>query len=77
MNTKRTSSFEKSLSEKYTHIPGCQKSGAFHIRIKKNRVSDILFGNWGLIVYLAALKKGDGGGGVGGYSARTSLLCHT
>ena len=23
----------------YTHLPGCQKSGAFHIQIKKNRVS--------------------------------------
>ena len=33
----------KNLSEKYTHIPDCQKSGAFHIQIKKNRVSHILF----------------------------------
>ena len=29
--------------KKYTHILGCQKSGAFHIRIKKNGVSHILF----------------------------------
>ena len=43
LNTKRTSSLEKYLSEKYTHIPGCQKSGAFHIQIKKNRVNHILF----------------------------------
>ena len=27
LNTRRTSSFEKSLSEKYVHIPGCQKNG--------------------------------------------------
>ena len=27
-NTKRISSLEKSLSEKYVHIPGCQKNGA-------------------------------------------------
>ena len=41
------------------HLPGCQKSGAFHIRIKKNRVSHILFvEKKGLIIYLAALKKG-------------------
>ena len=26
-------------AKKYTHIPGCQNSGAFHIRIEKNRVS--------------------------------------
>ena len=59
LNTKRTSSLEKSLSENYTHIPGCQKSRTFHIRIKKNRVSHILYvENWGLIIYLAALKSG-------------------
>ena len=34
-NTKRISSLEKSLSEKYVHIPGCQKNGAFHIGIQK------------------------------------------
>ena len=34
---------KKSLSEKYVHIPGCQKSGAFYISIKKNRASNILF----------------------------------
>ena len=28
--TRGISSFEKSLSEKYVHIPGCQKNGAFH-----------------------------------------------
>ena len=43
LNTKRTNSLEKSVREKYTHIPGCQKSGVFHIRIKKNRASHILF----------------------------------
>ena len=60
------SSLEKSLSEKCTHIPGCQKSGAFHIWIKKKWVSHILFvekrvgagGGGGLIINLAALKKG-------------------
>ena len=51
------------------HLPGCekkkkkkkkkQKSGAFHIRFKKNRVSHILFvEKRGLIIYLAALKMG-------------------
>ena len=30
-------------AKKYTHIPGYQKSRAFHIRIKKNCVSHILF----------------------------------
>ena len=59
LNTKRTSNLEKSLSEKYMHIPGCQKSGAFHIPIKKNRVSHILFvDKRGLIIYLTGLKKG-------------------
>ena len=43
LNTKRTSSLEKSLSEKYVNIPGCQKNGAFHIGILKNRVMHILF----------------------------------
>ena len=59
-NTKRISSLEKSLSEKYVHIPGCQKNGAFHIRNpeklghsytfcwKKRRPS----------IYLAVPKKG-------------------
>ena len=28
-NTKRISSLEKSLSEKYVHMPGCQKTGPF------------------------------------------------
>ena len=42
-NTKRISSLEKSLSEKYVHIPGCQKNGAFHIGIQKNRAIHILF----------------------------------
>ena len=58
LNTKRTSSLEKSLMENML-IPRCQKSGAFHIRIQKNRVSHILFvDKRGLIIYLAALKKG-------------------
>ena len=43
LNTKRTSSLEKSLSEKYVNIPGCQKNGAFHKGILKNRVMHILF----------------------------------
>ena len=59
LNTKRTSTLEKSLSEKYVHIPGCQKSGAFHIGIQKNRVIHIRFvEKRGPIIYLAALKKG-------------------
>ena len=59
-NTKRISSLEKSLSEKYVHIPGCQKNGAFHIGIQKNRAIHILFveKKRGPIIYLAALKKG-------------------
>ena len=69
-NTKRISSLEKSLSEKYVHIPECQKNGAFHIGIQKNRAIHILFvKKRGPIIYLAALKKG-------GYSARISVLCH-
>ena len=58
-NTKRISSLEKSLSEKYVHIPGCQKNRAFHIGIQKNRAIHILFvEKRGPIIYLAALKKG-------------------
>ena len=58
-NTKRISSLEKSLNEKYVHIPGCQNNGAFHIGIQKNRVIHILFvEKRGPIIYLAALKKG-------------------
>ena len=58
-NTKRIRSLEKSLSEKYVHIPGCQKNGAFHIGIQKNRAIHILFvEKRGPIIYLAALKKG-------------------
>ena len=60
-NTKRISSLEKSLSEKYVHIPRCQKNGAFHIGIQKNRAIHIhvLFvEKRGPIIYLAALKKG-------------------
>ena len=61
-NTKRISSLEKSLSEKYVHIPGCQKNGAFHTGIQKNRAIHtihILFvEKRGPIIYLAALKKG-------------------
>ena len=58
-------------AKKYTHIPGCQKSGAFHTRMKKNGVSHILFvEKRGLIVYLylAALKKGA--------ILHAHLLCH-
>ena len=44
LNTKRTSSLEKSLSEPYyVHVPGCQKNGAFYIGIQKNRVIHLLF----------------------------------
>ena len=69
-NTKRISSLQKSLSEKYVHIPGCQKNGAFHIGIQKNRAIHILFvEKRGPIIYLAALKKG-------AIPARTSVLCH-
>ena len=58
-NTKRISSLEKSLSEKYVHILGCQKNGAFHIRIQKNRAIHILFvEKRGPVIYLAALTKG-------------------
>ena len=58
-NTKRISSLEKSLSEKYVHIPGCQKNGAFYIGIQKNRAIHILFvEKRGPIIYLAALNKG-------------------
>ena len=42
-NTKSISSLEKSLSEKYVHVPGCQKNGAFHIGIQKNGAIHILF----------------------------------
>ena len=58
----------KSLSKKYTHIPDCQKSGAFHVIIKTDRVSHILF----------IEKKGanhiTGSAEKGGYSARTRTL---
>ena len=58
-NTKRISSLEKSLSEKYVHIPGCQKNGAFHIGIQKKWAIHILFvEKRGPIIYLAVLKKG-------------------
>ena len=58
-NTKRISSLEKSLSEKYVYIPGCQKNRAFHMGIQKNRAFHILFvEKRGAIIYLAALKKG-------------------
>ena len=58
-NIKRISSLEKYLSEKYVHIPGCQKNGAFHKGIQKNRAIHILFvEKRGPIIYLAALKKG-------------------
>ena len=58
-NTKRISSLEKSLSEKFVHIPGCQKNGTFHIGIQKKRAIHILFvEKRGPNRYLAALKKG-------------------
>ena len=58
-NTKRISSLKKSLSEKYVHIPGCQKNGAFHTGIQKNRSIHILFvEKRGPFIYLASLKKG-------------------
>ena len=58
-NTKRISSLEKSLSEKYVHIPGCQNNGAFHIGIQTNRAIHIHFvEKRGPIIYLAVLKKG-------------------
>ena len=58
-NTKRISSLEKSLSEKYVHIPGCQKNGAFHIGIQKNLAIHIPFiEKREPIIYLAVLKKG-------------------
>ena len=47
------------MSEKYMHIPGCQKNGTFHTRIQKNWANHILFvEKRGSIIYLAALKKG-------------------
>ena len=55
----RRSSFEKSLSKKYVHIPGCQKNGAVSHRNPENRVIHILFvEKRGPIIYMAALKKG-------------------
>ena len=56
----REQAASKNLWAKYMHIPGCQKNGAFHIGIQKNRVIHILFvEKRGPIihVYLAALKK--------------------
>ena len=69
-NTKRISSLEKYLSEKYMHISGCQKNGAFHIWIQKKLGHSYTF----------CWKKGanhiPGSAEKGGYSARTSVLCH-
>ena len=60
LNTKRTSSPDKSLSEIYTHIPGCQKVGPVKYEYRKiESVIYFLLKKKGLIVYLAALKKGD------------------
>ena len=69
-NTKRISSLEKSLSEKYVHIPGCQKKwGLSHRNPEKSGHS-----------YTFCWKKGanhiPGSTEKGGYSARTSILCH-
>ena len=58
-NTKRISGPKKYLSEKYVHIPGCQKNGASHIGIQKNWAIHKLFAEKrGPITYLAVLKKG-------------------
>ena len=47
------------------HIPVCQKNGAFHTGIQKNRAIHILFvEKRGPIIYLAALKRGGGGGAI-------------
>ena len=68
--TKRISSLEKSLSKKYVHIPGCQKNGTFHKGIQKKSGHSYTF----------CWKKGanhiPGSAEKGGYSARTSVLCH-
>ena len=40
------------------HIRDVRKSGTFHIPIKKNRVSHILFVEKRGLIYLAALKMG-------------------
>ena len=45
--------------QKYAHLNGDVKNGAIHIPIKKNgSVIYSFLGKRGLIVYLAALKKG-------------------
>ena len=57
-----------------------EKSGAFHIRIKKNWVSHILFvekrGIPGSAEKSVCVGVGVGGGEGGGHSARISVLCH-
>ena len=55
------------------HLPGCQKSGAFHIRIKKNRVSHIIFVDKKGANHIpgSAEKGGGGGGGAFGTHIRT------
>ena len=62
----------RKISERkiYAYFPVCQKSGAFHIQIKKSRVSHIYFllKKRGLIIPGSTEK--------GGHSARTSVLCH-
>ena len=52
------------------HLPGCQKSGAFHIRIKKNQVSHILF------VEKRGANHIPGSAEIGVHLARISVLCH-
>ena len=52
------------------HIPGWQKNGAFHIGIQKNRAFHILF------VEKSGANHIPGSAEKGGYSARTSVLCH-
>ena len=47
------------MSEKYVHIPGCEKNGVFHIGIQKNWAIHILFvEKRGPIIYLGVLEKG-------------------
>ena len=69
-NTKKISSLKKSLSEKYVHIPGCEKKwGLSYRNLEKLGHS-----------YTFCWKKGanhiPGSAEKGGYSARTSVLCN-
>ena len=53
------------------HLPGCQKSGAFHIRIKKNRVSHIIFVDKKRANHIPGSAEKGGGGGAFGTHIRT------